>query len=56
MVNEGFNYLENVFPEVVNGLKEDMKNELELLKEQYEEQRRVEVEKIRNKYLRQNKK
>jgi hypothetical protein len=45
--------LEDVFPDVVNGLREDMKIELENLREQYEEQRRVEIEKIRNKYLKQ---
>jgi len=40
-----------VFSDIVLGLKEDMHNELENLKLQYEEQRRLEVEKIRIKYL-----
>ena len=43
--------LEEVFPQVVSGLREDMKIELENLRDQYEEQRRVEIEKIRAKYL-----
>lgn len=48
-----FYFLEEVFPDVVNGLREDMKVELENLREQYEDQRRLEVEKIRHKYLKQ---
>lgn len=44
-------FLETLYPDIVNGLREDMNNELENLKLQYEEQRRVEVEKIRTKYL-----
>jgi hypothetical protein len=46
-----FLFLEEQFPLVVKGLKEDMVFELENLKELYEEQRRTEVEKIRVKYL-----
>jgi|LauGreDrversion4_2_1035121.scaffolds.fasta_scaffold292385_2 hypothetical protein len=45
--------LENVYPELAEGLREDMKNDLENLRDQYEEQRRVEVEKIKNKYMKQ---
>ena len=41
---------ENGYPEIANGLKEDMEVELENLKDQYEEQRRVETDKIRAKY------
>ncbi len=41
---------EEVFADVVKGLKEDMVVELENLKEQYEEQRREGVEKIKSKY------
>jgi hypothetical protein len=42
---------EELFKDVVSGLKEDMRNELENLKEQYEEHRREEIEKIRRKYM-----
>lgn len=42
--------IEEVFPDVVKGLKEDMENELDLLKDQYEEQRSIEMEKIKNRY------
>jgi hypothetical protein len=42
--------LEEVFPDVVRGLRDDMVVELENLKDQYEEQRREGVEKIKNKY------
>jgi hypothetical protein len=42
--------LEEVFPDVVKGLREDMESELEHLKEQYEEQRREGIDKIKNKY------
>jgi hypothetical protein len=37
--------------DVVNGLKEDMKSEIEHLRELYEEQRRAQVEKIRAKFM-----
>jgi hypothetical protein len=46
-------FIESVFPDVVNGLRDDMKIELDNMREQYEDQRRVEIEKIRNKYLKQ---
>jgi hypothetical protein len=39
-----------VFPDVYKGLKEDMDAELENLKDQYEEQRREGIEKIKSKY------
>lgn len=42
--------IEEVYPDVVRLLKEDMEMELENLKEQYEEQRRETVEKIKKKY------
>ena len=35
---------------VVEGMKEDMENEIENLKLQFEEKRRVEIEKIQKKY------
>jgi len=40
-----------MYSDLVKGLKEDMQLELDNLKEQYEEQRRVEVEKIRTKFF-----
>lgn len=45
---------DNGFPEIAEGLKEDLKNELENLKDQYEEQRRIETEKIKSKYSKRN--
>ena len=45
---------ENGFPDIAAGLKEDLENELENLKDQYEEQRRVETEKIKKKYSNRN--
>lgn len=41
---------ENGYPEIAKGLHEDMQVELENLKDQYEEQRRIETNKIRSKY------
>ena len=41
---------ENGYPEIAKGLYEDMQVELENLKDQYEEQRRIETDKIRSKY------
>ena len=41
---------ENGYPEIAKGLYEDMQVELENLKDQYEEQRRIETDKIRAKY------
>ncbi len=41
---------ETLFADVIQGLKDDMNEELENLQILYEEQRRVEIEKIRNKY------
>jgi hypothetical protein len=41
---------ETLFADVIQGLKDDMSEELENLQILYEEQRRVEIEKIRNKY------
>jgi hypothetical protein len=35
---------------LINTLKEDRDAELEILKDQYEEKRRIEIEKIRSKY------
>jgi hypothetical protein len=49
-----FFILEEVFPDVVRGLKEDMDVELENLQDQYEEQRREGVEKIKAKYNKRN--
>ncbi len=43
-------YLVNLFSDVINGLKDDMNEELENLQFLYEEQRRVEIEKIRIRY------
>lgn len=40
---------------MVKGLKEDMVSELETLKEQYEEERRKTVEKIKIKYSKNGK-
>jgi hypothetical protein len=40
-----------MYPDLVKGLKDDMQLELDNLKEQYEEQRRNEVEKISTKFL-----
>ena len=40
--------------ERLKGLKEDLQNELDNLKDQYEEQRRVETEKIKLKYSKRN--
>ena len=40
-----------MYPDLVQGLKDDMQLELDNLKEQYEEQRSVVVEKIRTKFL-----
>ena len=42
--------LAEIFPDVVRGLQEDMGIDLENLKEQYEEQRRIGVEKLKSKY------
>ncbi len=51
IINFKFLYiLEEVFPDVVRGLKEDMDVELENLRDQYEEQRREGIEKIKSKY------
>lgn len=41
---------EKVYGVLVSGLREDMYHDLENLKEQYEEERRKGVEKIKNKY------
>ena len=41
---------ENGYPDIAQGLKEDLEAELENMKDQYEEQRRVETDKIREKY------
>ena len=45
-----FNKIATLFADVIDGLKSDMNEELENLQFLYEEQRRVEIEKIRNKY------
>ena len=45
-----FNPLENGYPDVVKGLREDMVSELDTLKEQYEEERSNTIEKIKQKY------
>lgn len=45
---------ENGFEDIAQGLKEDLQNELDNLKDQYEEQRRVETEKIKLKYSKRN--
>ena len=45
---------ENGFDDIAEGLKEDLQNELNNLKDQYEEQRRVETEKIKLKYSKRN--
>jgi hypothetical protein len=45
---------ENGFTDIAEGLKEDLKVELDNLKDQYEEQRRVETEKIKAKYSKRN--
>lgn len=42
---------ENVFPDLVDELKSDMEQEIEILREKYEELRYKETEKIRNKYM-----
>jgi hypothetical protein len=44
------NNIVTLFSDVIDGLKSDMNEELENLQLLYEEQRRVEIEKIRNKY------
>ena len=41
---------DNGYPEIAKGLYDDMQVELENLKDQYEEQRRIETDKIREKY------
>ena len=41
---------ENGFPDIANGLKEDLEAEIDNLKDQYEEKQRRETEKIRRKY------
>ena len=45
---------ENGFDDIANGLKEDLQVELDNLKDQYEEQRRAETEKIKAKYAKRN--
>ena len=45
---------ENGFSDIANGLKEDLQVELDNLKDQYEEQRRIETEKIKKKYSKRN--
>lgn len=40
----------NEYVGVVEGMKEDMENEIDNLKLQFEEKRRVEIEKIHKKY------
>ena len=45
---------ENGFADIADGLKEDLKAELDNLKDQYEEQKRVETEKIKAKYAKRN--
>ena len=45
-----YTLIEDVFPDVVRGMKEDMEVELENLKEQYDEHRNEGVEKIKSKY------
>lgn len=40
----------NGFPDIAESLREDMKSELDNLKDQFEEQRRIETEKIRGKF------
>ena len=45
---------ENGFDDIANGLKEDLQVELDNLKDQYEEQRRAEKEKIKAKYAKRN--
>ena len=45
---------ENGFTDIADGLKEDLQAELDNLKDQYEEQKRVETEKIKAKYAKRN--
>ena len=45
---------ENGFQDIADGLKEDLQAELDNLKDQYEEQRKVETEKIKAKYSKRN--
>ena len=45
---------ENGFSDIAEGLKEDLQVELDNLKDQYEEQRRAETEKIKAKYAKRN--
>ena len=45
---------ENGFDDIAQGLKDDLQSELDNLKDQYEEQRRVETEKIKAKYSKRN--
>ena len=45
---------ESGFEDIANGLKEDLQVELDNLKDQYEEQRRAETEKIKAKYAKRN--
>jgi hypothetical protein len=45
---------ENGFTDIADGLKEDLQNELDILKDQYEEQKRLETEKIKAKYSKRN--
>jgi hypothetical protein len=44
-------YVDGSLSDVVNALKEDMKSELDHLRELYEDQKRAGIEKIREKYL-----
>jgi hypothetical protein len=43
-------FIEEIFPDIVIGLKEDMEAELENMKDHFEEHERQEIEKIRIKY------
>ena len=45
---------ENGFDDIAEGLKEDLQSELDNLKDQYEEQRRIETEKINLKHPKRN--
>ena len=45
---------ENGFSDIADGLKQDLQVELDNLKDQYEEQRRTETEKIKAKYANRN--
>ena len=45
------NFKDSNYGALIDGFKEDLEDEISLLKEKYDEQREIDVEKIRKKYM-----